>query len=114
MSPQFAPTARKFHYQFNLRDFSKIIQNLMLTQPNLYKNNPLQMVRLWLHELTRVFDDRLIDQADKALFMSYVKNGIKKFSDLKEDDVLAAPNIYTSFVTACKGHDKALMPVADY
>jgi len=28
---QFAPTAKKFHYQFNLRDFSKIIENMMLT-----------------------------------------------------------------------------------
>lgn len=61
LSPQFAPTARKFHYQFNLRDFSKIVQNLMLTQPALYKGKPLDMVRLWLHELMRVFDDRLID-----------------------------------------------------
>ena len=89
LSPQFAPTARKFHYQFNLRDFSKIVQNMMLAQPALYKGNPLQMVRLWLHELYRVFDDRLIDEADRGLFMSYVKNGVKKFSDLKEDDVFA-------------------------
>jgi hypothetical protein len=28
-SPQFMPTAKKFHYQFNLRDFSKIVQNMM-------------------------------------------------------------------------------------
>lgn len=29
-SPQFMPTAMKFHYQFNMRDFAKIIQNLTL------------------------------------------------------------------------------------
>jgi len=30
-SPQFMPTAQKFHYQFNLRDFANIIQNMLLS-----------------------------------------------------------------------------------
>lgn len=52
---QFMPTARKFHYQFNLRDFSKITQNIMLAQPNHYRGDPLGIVRLWAHECHRVW-----------------------------------------------------------
>ena len=29
-TPQFMPTAQKFHYQFNLRDFANIIENMLL------------------------------------------------------------------------------------
>ena len=34
---QLKPTAKKFHYQFNMRDFAKIVQNIMLAQANVYK-----------------------------------------------------------------------------
>ena len=55
MSPQFMPTAKKFHYQFNLRDFSKIVQNLTLAQPAVYKGNALGVVRMWAHECHRTW-----------------------------------------------------------
>ena len=53
--PQFMPTAAKFHYQFNLRDFAKIIQNMLLAAPNIYKGNRLGIARMWCHECHRVW-----------------------------------------------------------
>ena len=63
-SPQFMPTAVKFHYQFNMRDFANIIENLLLAQPSTYKGNVLGMVRMWAHECHRVWKDRLIFPED--------------------------------------------------
>jgi dynein heavy chain len=60
-----------------LRDFSKIIQNLTLAQPALYKGNPLGVVRIWAHECHRVWRDRLITDADVEAYMGFMANGIK-------------------------------------
>lgn len=35
------PTATKFHYQFNLRDFATIAQTFLLTDPRVFSNNEL-------------------------------------------------------------------------
>jgi len=110
-SPQFMPTARKFHYQFNLRDFSAIIQNLMLAQPNHYRGNPLGIVRLWAHECHRVWRDRLIFEEDCEAYMNYMKTAIKEFGDLKEEAIFEEPLLYTSYVSACEGHEAAYLPI---
>lgn len=62
--PDFAPTAKKFHYQFNMRDVSRVIQGLLNAQPLLYKGAPTKFIRLWIHECNRVFADRLISEKD--------------------------------------------------
>jgi dynein heavy chain len=54
-NPKFAPTALKFHYQFNMRDFGKIIQNICNTTPKEFKGKPMEIVRLWAHECHRVW-----------------------------------------------------------
>jgi len=84
--PRFMPTARKFHYQFNLRDFSKIIQNIMCAQPHIYRSQPLQLVRLWVHECHRVWLDRLIFPEDVEAYMGFMKGALKNFpGDMKEE-----------------------------
>jgi dynein heavy chain len=111
-SPQFMPTAKKFHYQFNLRDFSKIVQNVMLSQPAHYRGNALGVVRMWVHECMRVFHDRLIFDEDREAFMNFLKSALREF-DFKEDAILELPLIYTSFVSAAEGHEKAYLPIKD-
>jgi dynein heavy chain len=64
---EFLPTPAKCHYTFNLRDLSKVIQGmLMINLHNLAEKEDL--VYLWIHEVFRVFRDRLIDQKDRDKF----------------------------------------------
>jgi len=112
-SAQFAPTAIKFHYQFNLRDMARIVQNLLLAVPTQYKGNTLGMVRMWAHECHRVWYDRLIFDADREAYMNFMRNGIKEFSDMKEETIFEEPLLYTSYVAMCNGHEPTYLPVAE-
>jgi dynein heavy chain len=107
------PTARKFHYQFNLRDFTKIIQNLLNAEPSPYSRNPLALVRLWAHECNRVYLDRLILKEDVEKYNEFMGVAMKEFSDFKPDAILAEPLVATSFISTCKGHEAAYVNIKD-
>jgi dynein heavy chain len=107
------PTARKFHYQFNLRDFSKVIQTVNLASPGLYKGKPTDIIRLWAHECDRVWFDRLIFPEDRDAYRNWMTNALKEFGELGKPEVIfEQPLIYTSFVAACEGHEAAYLPIA--
>lgn len=113
LSAQFMPTARKFHYQFNLRDFSRIIQNLLNLDRDAYTRNPLGLARMWAHECYRVYLDRLITPEDVTKFNEFMLAGMKEFSDFKPDMIMAEPNIYTKFISLARGHAPAYLPIKD-
>jgi len=113
LSPQFAPTAIKFHYQFNMRDVAKITQNLMLAQPVSYKSNAMGLVRMWAHECHRVWLDRLLFPEDIAAYMNFMRNGLKELVEFKEEQVFEEPLIYTAFIAMCKGHEPSYKPIED-
>jgi dynein heavy chain len=62
------PTPQKSHYTFNLRDFSRIMQGILLVKPNPDFDGDT-LVRLWFHESLRVIGDRLIEEKDSQWFL---------------------------------------------
>ncbi|KAJ9444246.1 Dynein-1-beta heavy chain [Diplonema papillatum] len=61
------PTPEKPHYLFNLRDLSKVFQGMSQgTGQHLPDTDAVH--RLWVHEQSRVFQDRLISCSDKSVF----------------------------------------------
>jgi dynein heavy chain len=70
---QFSPSARKFHYQFNLRELSKVIEGTMLSNAShvKYKASPATLIKLWCHEGKRVFEDRMINNDDMKKFRDF-------------------------------------------
>jgi dynein heavy chain len=59
------PTPAKMHYIFNLRDMSKVLQGVSSISLK-HSTKAVQVVRLWVHEMTRVFGDRLINETDRT------------------------------------------------
>jgi dynein heavy chain len=61
------PTPAKSHYQFNLRDISKVFQGVLMTLPSKFKTAS-SFIRLFVHENQRIFGDRLINAGDHEWF----------------------------------------------
>ncbi|KAJ3406762.1 Dynein heavy chain 7, axonemal [Chytriomyces hyalinus] len=80
------PTPAKTHYTFNLRDFSKVIQGMLLAKPSFFQT-PDQIIRLWAHEVYRVYCDRMISDDDRYGLFAHLLDTIKEAFVCEPDDV---------------------------
>ncbi|KAG3118423.1 Dynein heavy chain 6, axonemal [Phytophthora idaei] len=75
---ELLPTPNKFHYTFNLRDVSKVFQGILMITPSKCPDAD-SMNRLWVHEASRVFQDRLINVTDQTWFEELVCSLLQRF-----------------------------------
>ncbi|CAB3257079.1 unnamed protein product [Arctia plantaginis] len=81
------PTPAKSHYIFNLRDFSRVIQGCALLRKESAENKKT-FIRVWVHEIMRVFYDRLVDTDDRTWFYNILKKSTRDFMKDSFDNAL--------------------------
>lgn len=84
----FLPTPSKSHYIFNLRDFARVIRGVLLI-PSSHMTEGDKVMRLWTHEVYRVFYDRLIDDKDRLQFFEIVKEMLQQYFKMSIDKLLS-------------------------
>ncbi|KAM9098063.1 dynein heavy chain 12, axonemal isoform X1 [Sarcophilus harrisii] len=82
------PTPAKSHYTFNLRDFARVILGCLLIDREAVEHKHT-MVRLFVHEVLRVFYDRLVDDFDRQWLFELIKVVIKDHFKENFDSVFA-------------------------
>lgn len=72
--------------------------------------NPNMLIRLWVHEVTRVYGDKLVDSTDIDVFNKLVTEVVRKgFDNYNEDIVFRKPVLYFHFAENL--NDSKYMPV---
>uniref|UniRef100_A0A667HV87 Dynein axonemal heavy chain 9 n=2 Tax=Lynx canadensis TaxID=61383 RepID=A0A667HV87_LYNCA len=109
----FLPTAIKFHYVFNLRDLANIFQGILFSSVECVKSTQ-DLLKLYLHESSRVYRDKMVEEKDFDLFDKTQTEAVKKIFDGVDETVeqTRSLNIYCHFANGI-GEPK-YMPVQSW
>uniref|UniRef100_W5MKY4 Dynein, axonemal, heavy polypeptide 9 like n=1 Tax=Lepisosteus oculatus TaxID=7918 RepID=W5MKY4_LEPOC len=112
MTQNFLPTAIRFHYIFNLRDLSNIFQGILFASPECVRY-PTDLVNLWLHESSRVYSDKLMEEKDVELFNKIlIDTGKRYFEGVDEHMFIHQHLIYCHFAQGVG--EPRYFPVSDW
>lgn len=80
---QFLPTPAHVFYSFNLRDVMRVFPMIYLADVKSLATT-VDLTKMWMHEVHRVFYDRLNNEDDKNTFVGFINEELKVLG-FKED-----------------------------
>ncbi|CAM39593.2 putative dynein heavy chain [Leishmania braziliensis MHOM/BR/75/M2904] len=99
----FLPTPAHVHYSFNMRDVMRVFPLLYAADASVLQSET-SFVRLWMHEMQRVFCDRLVSATDKGLFIEYLRAELLSMGvDKSYSEVVRADRLVFADVLSDKG-----------
>jgi len=79
LNDSLKPAPNKLHYKFGLRDISRVFQGIHFFSYKFGDNDyPTYLTKIWFYEITRVFEDGLINKEDRKFFQD---NLIKTYNN---------------------------------
>lgn len=115
VSQFFLPSAQTFMYNWNVRELSNVFQGVCRAKSDFYPSG-LKVLRLFIHELNRVFCDRLVSEEHAEKFTKLMRDIVlDKLKEYPDSDMFATPITYTSFAAQVGGDPTYLpLPIGDY
>eukprot|EP00752_Nemacystus_decipiens_P017827 g15983.t1 len=107
IASELLPTPAKSHYTFNLRDLSKA--SLLMVKSE-HADTKDKFLRLWCHEESRVFRDRLISAEDRTWFNNALQSVLMEYLDVDWRTDQFADLLFGDYLNR---EDKAYRPVED-
>ncbi|KAF8821953.1 dynein heavy chain family protein, partial [Cardiosporidium cionae] len=93
----FIPTAKMPQYSFSLRQLSHVFQGIQMAHPSAFEEEA-SFVRLWKHELHRIFGDRISDITHKIWFEEQVKEISFKYLSTEETISTKESSLWSTFL----------------
>ena len=109
----FLPTPAKSHYVYNMRDVSKVFQGLYQADKNFYEGKE-HIIKLWAHEVLRVFADRLNSLADRDQFKGFLNEQMESQFQMNYAEHATTNGEDSIFVDFLNENMKIYEAVADF
>jgi dynein heavy chain len=112
VAEKLRPTPSKMHYTFNLRDISKVFQG-MCSGDAKSTQDTIDLIRLWIHEVDRVFGDRMINKNDKGVLNDLCVAEAGKMK-VKEKDIMNVERLlFGDYFAGIDGENRPYVQITD-